>query len=119
MDVPVCTRGGDSTRYDYLFVLVADGRRRFIPSSAVVRGCCIRFGGPRYVSRFESEPDPIRFADSQRGKLLEFNAESAGFPSGQRDSAVNAAAQPSQVRILPPPSIHHEAASYRRSANSL
>jgi hypothetical protein len=27
----------------------------------------------------------------------------AGFPSGQRDETVNLAAQPSQVRILPPP----------------
>ncbi len=35
----------------------------------------------------------------------------AGFPSGQRDQTVNLAAQPSQVRILPPPL--HRAASPR------
>ena len=29
-----------------------------------------------------------------------------GFPSGQRDQTVNLTAQPSQVRILPPPNNH-------------
>jgi hypothetical protein len=74
-DVAVCTRGGnrswngvvkrlDPARYDYLFVLVADGRRWFIPSSAIEAGCCIRLGGPKY-SAFEVEsgeplPAPAR-----------------------------------------------------------
>jgi hypothetical protein len=55
-DVTVCTRGGnrswngmvkrlDPVQYDYLFVLVGDGRRWFIPSAAVGGGCCIRVGG--------------------------------------------------------------------------
>ncbi len=68
-EVTVCTRGGnqswnrmvkrlDSSRYDYLFVLVEDGRRWFIPAAEVGGGCGILLGGPRY-GEFEIEPDPI------------------------------------------------------------
>jgi hypothetical protein len=68
-DVTVCTRGGnqswnglvkrlDPTSYDYLFVLVADGRRWLIPSSAVGGASGIYVGGPRYAA-FEIDPDPI------------------------------------------------------------
>ena len=57
--VTVCTRGGnrswsgqvktlDPDRYDYLFVLVADGRMWFIPSSQVGGGCGLLLGGPKY-----------------------------------------------------------------------
>lgn len=70
-DVTVGTRGGnrswsgmvkhvDSTRYDCLFVLVGDGRRWFIPASAVEGGCGIRLGGPKYAD-YEIEPgQPLR-----------------------------------------------------------
>jgi hypothetical protein len=69
--VAVCTRGGnqswsgtvkylDSSAYDRLFVLVADGRRWFIPSHEIVARTCIVVGGPKY-SEFEIEPGrPIR-----------------------------------------------------------
>jgi hypothetical protein len=71
-EVAVCTRGGnrswngvvkrlESSRYDFLFVLVGDGRRWFIPSSAVVGGCSIRLGGPRYADH-EIDRDPSRMA---------------------------------------------------------
>ena len=45
----------DPSRYDWLFVLVADGRRWFIPSHAidVTRSICL--GGPKY-GEFEVEP---------------------------------------------------------------
>jgi hypothetical protein len=66
-DVAICTRGGnqswnrlvkrlDASRYDYLFVLVGDGRRWFIPAAEVGGGGCIRLGGPRYAA-YEIEPD--------------------------------------------------------------
>jgi hypothetical protein len=70
-DVTVCTRGGnrswsgmvkllDPSQYDYLFVLVSDGRRWLIPANAVEGGCGIRVGGPKY-ERFEIEPGlPLR-----------------------------------------------------------
>jgi hypothetical protein len=62
-EVSLATRGGnqswsgcvkklDSTRYDYLFVLVADGRKWFIPATEVGGGTGILLGGPKYA-RFE------------------------------------------------------------------
>jgi hypothetical protein len=39
-----------------------------------------------------------------QGPSLESEPPQGECPSGQRDGAVNATAQPSQVRILPPPS---------------
>jgi hypothetical protein len=64
--VMVCTRGGNrswsglvkrfsSSRCDCLFVLVADGRRWFIPAGVVGGGTALLLGGPKY-SRFEVEP---------------------------------------------------------------
>ncbi len=109
--VAICTRGGnqswsglvkrfDTSRCDRLFVLVADGRRWFIPASAVEATTAVHLGGPKYAE-FEVEsgrPLPVwpwrdRYA----------RRSPAGFPSGQRGRAVNALALPSQVRILPPP----------------
>jgi hypothetical protein len=69
--VAVCTRGGNQSwngmvkylepsHYDRLFVLVADGRRWFIPSNEIVARTCIVVGGPKY-SEYEIEPGrPIR-----------------------------------------------------------
>jgi Holliday junction resolvase-like predicted endonuclease len=58
--VSVCTRGGNqswnglvklfsSDRCDWLFVLVADGRRWFIPAGEVEGGTKIALGGPKYA----------------------------------------------------------------------
>jgi hypothetical protein len=44
----------DPTRYDRLFVLVADGRRWFIPSTAIEGASGICLGGPKYAE-FEVE----------------------------------------------------------------
>lgn len=69
-EVTVATRGGnqswnrvakllDLSRFDYLFVLVADGRRWFIPAPAIGGTSALRLGGPKYAE-FEVEPgDPI------------------------------------------------------------
>lgn len=65
-ELTVCTRGGnqswsglvkrlDPTRYDYLFVVVGDGRRWLIPSEKVEGGSGIRLGGPKYAE-YEIEP---------------------------------------------------------------
>jgi hypothetical protein len=64
--VTLCTRGGnqswnglvkrlDASRVEYLFVLVADGRRWCIPSGALQGGSHLSLGGPKY-SEFEVEP---------------------------------------------------------------
>jgi hypothetical protein len=62
-EVAICTRGGnrswngivkrlDQSRYDLLFVVVADGRAWCIPSAEMDAGSSIRLGGPKYA-RFE------------------------------------------------------------------
>jgi hypothetical protein len=64
-EVAVCTRGGNQSwngitkrlsadRCDYLFVLVGDGRRWFIPADAVQGTTAIAVGGPKYAE-FEVE----------------------------------------------------------------
>jgi hypothetical protein len=60
-EVTLCTRGGNrswsglvkhfsSDRCDWLFVLVADGRRWFIPADTVGGGDGILLGGPKYAA---------------------------------------------------------------------
>jgi hypothetical protein len=64
--VTLCTRGGNQSwnglvkrfsaeRCDWLFVLVADGRRWFIPATKVEGGSGIMLGGPKYAA-YEVEP---------------------------------------------------------------
>jgi hypothetical protein len=64
-EVMICTRGGNqswnrtvkwfsSRRCDWLFVLVADGRRWFIPAEAVAATSGLCLGGPKYAE-FEVE----------------------------------------------------------------
>jgi Holliday junction resolvase-like predicted endonuclease len=65
-EVMVCTRGGNrswngvvkrfgASRCDWLFVLVGDGRRWFIPATGVDGGSGLRLGGPKHA-RFEIDP---------------------------------------------------------------
>jgi Holliday junction resolvase-like predicted endonuclease len=65
-EVMICTRGGNqswngtvkwfsASRCDWLFVLVADGRRWFIPAEAVAGRSGLLLGGPKYAD-FEVEP---------------------------------------------------------------
>jgi hypothetical protein len=70
-EIAVATRGGnrswsglvkylDPSNYDYLFVLVGDGRRWFIPAENVEATSGLRLGGPKYA-QYEIEPgQPIR-----------------------------------------------------------
>jgi hypothetical protein len=64
--VAICTRGGNRSwsgvtkrfsaeRCDWLFVLVGDGRRWFIPASEVDGGTGVCLGGPKH-SEFEVDP---------------------------------------------------------------
>ena len=93
----------DPSRFDYLFVHTRDGRRWFIPSTVVDARTAITVGGPRY-SEFEIEPGrPIHELVYAAGPALESESHSGEYPSGQRTATVNRQAQPSQVRILPPP----------------
>jgi hypothetical protein len=93
--VAVCTRGGnqswsglvkrlDPFRYDYLFVLVGDGRRWFIPSTAVGGETCIVVGGQCY-GEYEIERDPVGLCElhpaangaASLGLVPPFNARSS------------------------------------------
>jgi hypothetical protein len=66
--VSVCTRGGnrswnglvkrlDATKYERLFVVVADGRRWLIPSDRISGGTRLHLGGPKYAE-WELDPGP-------------------------------------------------------------
>ena len=92
----------DPARVEFLYVLVADGRCWFIPSSEIEGRRCIHVGGPKY-SEFEVERGCGMTPESDEAGL-ESKPEPGEYPSGQRGCAVNAMALPSQVRILPPPS---------------
>ena len=69
--VALCTRGGnqswngivkrlDATRCDRVFVQVGDGRRWYIPATALGGGSGIPLGGPKYAD-YEVEPgEPLQ-----------------------------------------------------------
>jgi PD-(D/E)XK endonuclease len=70
-EVKLCTMGGnqnwngivkrlDASRCDALFVHVGDGRRWYIPASALGGGSQIRLGGPKYAE-YEIQPgEPLQ-----------------------------------------------------------
>jgi PD-(D/E)XK endonuclease len=93
----------DPQTIDYLFVLTGSGRRWFIPAGELDGDRAIQLGGTKY-SEFEIEPGTaIRAIVLEGAPTLELSRPGE-YPSGQRTAAVNRQAQPSQVRILPPPS---------------
>jgi hypothetical protein len=93
----------DPSRFDYLFVLTGDGRRWFIPCTVMEARSRITLGGPNY-SEFEVEPGrPIQEIVYGENPALESESRLGEYPSGQRTATVNRQAQPSQVRLLPPP----------------
>ncbi len=75
-DITVCTRGGNQSwsglvkrlnpsQYDWLFVVVGDGRRWLIPAAEVGGGSGIHLGGPKY-ERFEVDPGQTLLGGGQR-----------------------------------------------------
>jgi len=49
----------DPSRFDYLFVLVGDGRRWFIPANRIEALSGLRLGGPKYAEFEVERGDPI------------------------------------------------------------
>jgi bifunctional DNA-binding transcriptional regulator/antitoxin component of YhaV-PrlF toxin-antitoxin module len=93
----------DPANVDYLFALTSAGRRWFIPATDLDGKRAVQLGGTKY-SEYEIEATaPIRGLVYGPDAALE-SSPSGEYPSGQRTAAVNRQAQPSQVRILPPPS---------------
>ena len=82
------------------------GRTRTCLRRAGGRPAC---GGARAASEHGDTPHPGQSArrpdfEAIDARAATLRASLVGFPSGQRGRAVNPLAQPSQVRILPPPS---------------
>jgi bifunctional DNA-binding transcriptional regulator/antitoxin component of YhaV-PrlF toxin-antitoxin module len=106
----------DPRRFEFLFVLVRDGRCWFIPSHEIEGRRAIHVGGIKYS---EFEVAPTRVIPAAMGNAaLESSPEPGEYPSGQRGGAVNAMALPSQVRILPPPSEPTESPAVGRTRMS-
>jgi hypothetical protein len=114
--VSIATNGGnrswagtakefDARKVDYLFVLVGNGRRWFIPAGAVEALRGVALGGPKY-SEFEVERGTcFEGLIHPEGNVNKLNCSVLGeCQSGQMDQTVNLTAMPTQVRILPPPS---------------
>jgi hypothetical protein len=109
--VLIATRGGnqswsglvkrfDASRCDYLFAHVGDGRRWLIPTGALDGRTGLSLGGPKY-SEFEIEQGRPLNATATQASLE--SGEPGEYRSGQTGRPVKALAQPSEVRILPPP----------------
>jgi Holliday junction resolvase-like predicted endonuclease len=99
-DVSLSTRGGNQSwngvtkyfereRCDFLFVLVGDGRRWFIPSAAIDGRVALRLGGSKYTE-YEVERGRALTAGDEGRRL---NSTPPGeYRSGQTGCAVNAVA---------------------------
>jgi hypothetical protein len=97
----------DPARVDYLFVLVGDGRRWFIPAHLVEGSRGLVLGGIKY-SEFEIEPgtpfEALVYGDAPANRIAAASPLPGECQSGQMEQTVNLPAMPTQVRILPPPS---------------
>lgn len=92
----------DPSRVDFLFAHTAHGRRWLIPTSALEAANAISLGGPKYAEyEIESGLSIREIVFGEAG--LESSDGPGEYPSGQRMAPVKRPAQPSQVRILPPP----------------
>ncbi len=92
----------DHSRCDFLFVWVADGRRWFIPSTAVDGSRGIRLGGPKY-SEYEVKGDgEVPQASSSHLQCRSPIGGSAVV--GETGWTVNPVPRAEWVRFPPPPS---------------
>lgn len=97
------TKRFDPRHVDYLFVLVGDGRRWFIPAPHVEGSRGLTLGGAKY-SEYEVEPGTA-LDGLVHPKVNRIVSPPLGeCQSGQMEQTVNLPAMPTQVRILPPPS---------------
>jgi hypothetical protein len=91
--VALCTRGGnqswnglvkrlDVARCDYVFVLVGDGRRWFIPTARLGGDTAILLGGPKYAEFEVESGDPIPVTRGGGSPLQSASDHPGGCPSG-------------------------------------
>jgi bifunctional DNA-binding transcriptional regulator/antitoxin component of YhaV-PrlF toxin-antitoxin module len=88
----------DAGRIDFLFVLVEDGRRWFIPTSEIEGRHGISLGGDKYSEFQIGRSEPL---DQGGGSTLDALRGGAGV--GEPGRTVNPVAQPEWVRFPPPP----------------
>ncbi len=78
----------DPSRFDFLFALVGDGRRWFVPAKCIDAQTNISVGGPKY-SEYEIEPAPsIRSLVYGEDPALESESRKGEYPRGQRTPPV-------------------------------
>ncbi len=83
----------DPSRFDFLFVLVGNGRRWFIPASVIESTHTVRLGGVKYAEFEIGASDPIdQLVYGEQKPSLESPIPTGEYPSGQRICAVNASA---------------------------
>jgi hypothetical protein len=83
----------DRAKMDYLFVLVGDGRRWFIPSAALEVSRSIRLGGSKYAEFEISRGEPLEHLVYGDGvATLNSKRHPGEYRSGQTGCAVNALA---------------------------
>ena len=90
----------DPARIDFLFILVGDGRRWFIPSSEIEGNRGISLGGEKYSEFQVGCAEPLDHRDSSGSKLGD---PRGGAGVGEPGRTVNPVAQPEWVRFPPPP----------------
>jgi hypothetical protein len=88
----------DAERFDFLFVLVQDGRRWFIPSAEIEGRHGITVGGEKYSEFGVGAAEPF---DEVAGSTLDAAWGGAGV--GEPGQTVNLVAMPEWVRFPPPP----------------
>ena len=93
----------DPARIDFLFILVGDGRRWFIPSSEIEGNRGISLGGEKYSEFQVGCAEPLDHRDSSGSKLGD---PRGGAGVGEPGRTVNPVAQPEWVRF-PPPHLRH------------
>ncbi len=96
----------DRTRCDFLFVLVGDGRRWLIPSTAVDGAGSISLGGQKYSEYLIPDSGDVPVAAARCLQCCSLRG-SAGV--GEPGSAVNRVPSAERVRIPPPPSPDRQA----------
>jgi hypothetical protein len=132
--VELATRGGNQSwngitkrfsfdRCDWLFVLVGDGRRWLMPSTAVEGTARICLGGPKY-SEYELAAEDHGSVPAWLEAVLSHRSNINGAPRGSAEvgesgSAVNRVPRAEGVRIPPPPSTIQPSAAKPYSRTSV
>jgi bifunctional DNA-binding transcriptional regulator/antitoxin component of YhaV-PrlF toxin-antitoxin module len=79
----------DSSRADYVFILVGDGRRWLIPVHAIEAHNALTLGGPKYAEFEIDSGHPIaELVYGEQGPTLESRDRPGEYPSGQRTAPV-------------------------------